>query len=179
MRQQTMLTHHKCITSALMVTLLILTSSLSGCGFQLRGQQSHSLALSELSISSESEDITINYLQQRLQRAGVSISDGFSTTLHLSDFDVNKRTIAYDSRGKTARLELTKSLLIRVTGHNKKLLLPETTLSTRQTYDYVETLVSGKDEERALLEKEMSATLADMIIRRLSALDTRKSSTSP
>lgn len=156
--------------------LLILSNMINGCGFHLRGASNLSTSLSELALSTDAEqDLTVLRLRQQLKRAGVSVADGFSTTLHLSNIQTKKHTVAYDSRGKTARFELIKSIDIRVTGQSERTLLPKTTISTRQSYSYVDTDTLGKDEEQSLLEQEMSTSLALSIIRRLALMDQTKS----
>ena len=148
------------------ITLLLCT--LASCGFHLRGSSKLNASLPELSIESNTPRAPIVLtLKQWLRSAGVSLTDSSDITLSITNLEINKRPIAYDSRGKIAQYELTKSLTIGVINKNGKVLLSPTPINARQPYRYNESDTSAKDEEQALLEREMDAAIANQVIRQL------------
>jgi len=154
--------------SALCIALVLWAST--GCGFHLRGSTELSKSLPELSIvSSNTKSAIINELKRWLRASGITLSESADTILSVSNIKNENRPIAYDSRGKTALYELTKSLSISVTQVGKKLLIP-THIGVRQPYNYNESDTSAKDEEQALLEREMNAAIINRIIRHLEKL---------
>ena len=161
------------IISILGVTFFLLVSV--GCGFHLRGSSELSNQLPELFVQSDNPNAAvITELNRWLRSANISLSESARTTLTISDIKREKRTIAYDSRGKTALYELTLSLSINVTQKSGKTLLEPTVIQARQPYNYNETDTSAKDEEQALLEREMNATMANRIIRHLEKLSFKR-----
>jgi len=99
------------IISILGVTFFLLVSV--GCGFHLRGSSELSNQLPELFVQSDNPNAAvITELNRWLRSANISLSESARTTLTISDIKREKRTIAYDSRGKTALYELTLSLSI-------------------------------------------------------------------
>lgn len=137
----------------------------------MRGASELNRTLPEISIqSSSTRSPVILELKRWLLSAGVVLADDADTKLIVSDIQSEKRTIAYDGRGKAALYELTKSLSISVTQKNGDILLNPTSINARQPYSYSESDTSAKDEEEALLEREMNAALARRIIRRLEKL---------
>ena len=164
--------HTRNIISILSVTIFLLVSS--GCGFHLRGSSELSNQLPELFVQSDSPNAVVPELNRWLRNANISLSESAQTTLSISDIKREKRSIAYDSRGKTALYELTLSLNISVTQKSGKTLLEPTTIQARQPYSYNETDTSAKDEEQALLEREMNAAMANQIIRHLEKLSFKR-----
>ena len=161
------------IISILGITLFLLISS--GCGFHLRGNSELSNQLPELFVQSDNPNAAIvSELNRWLRSANISLSESAQTTLTISDIKREKRTIAYDNRGKTALYELTLSLSIGVTQKTGKTLLGPTAIQARQPYNYNETDASAKDEEQALLEREMNAAMAIRIIRHLEKLSFKR-----
>lgn len=146
----------------------------TGCGFHLRGAGQLNATIPELTLQSTSENTPLfTSLKQWLKGSGVTLTNNAETTLKISNIQNNRRSIAYDSRGKVALYELTKSISISVDGKNGKTLLAPTTLSARQPYNYDETETSAKDEEQALLEREMNTALIRQIIRQLEQLNNK------
>jgi len=165
--------HTRNIISILGVTLFLLVSS--GCGFHLRGSSELSNQLPELFVQSDNPNTAIiSELNRWLRSANISLLESAQTTLSVSDIKREKRSIAYDSRGKTALYELTLSLSISVTQKGGKTLLAPTVIQARQPYSYNETDTSAKDEEQALLEREMNAAMANRIIRHLEKLSFKR-----
>lgn len=165
--------HTRHIISTLSITLFLLVSS--GCGFHLRGSSELSNQLPELFVQSNNPNTAvISELNRWLRSANISLSESAQTTLNISDIKREKRSIAYDNRGKTALYELTLSLSISVTQKGGKSLLEPTILQARQPYSYNETDTSAKDEEQALLEREMNAAMANRIIRHLEKLSFKR-----
>ena len=144
----------------------------AGCGFHLRGAGQLNSTIPELTLHSASEKgPLITSLKQWLMGSGVIITENAEITLKISNIQNNKRPIAYDSRGNTALYELTKSVSISVNHNNGETLLIPTTLNARQPYNFNEAETSAKDEEEALLEREMDAALIRQIIRQLEQLN--------
>lgn len=161
------------IISILGLTFFLLVSS--GCGFHLRGSSELSNQLPELSVQSDNPNAAVvSELNRWLRSANISLSEPAQTTLTISDIKREKRPIAYDNRGKVALYELTISLSISVTQKGRKTLLEPTVIQARQPYSYNETDTSAKDEEQALLEREMNAAMANRIIRHLEKLSFKR-----
>ena len=165
--------HTQNIICILSLTFFLLVSS--GCGFHLRGSSELSKQLPELFVQSDNPNAAVvSELNRWLRNANISLSESATTTLAISDIKREKRSIAYDSRGKTALYELTLSLSISVTQKDGKTLLEPTVIQARQPYNYNETDTSAKDEEQALLEREMNAAMANRIIRHLEKLSFKR-----
>ena len=159
----------------ILVTAFFLVVTATSCGFHLRGANQLSTTLPELNLETSSPNAPIIYtLKQWLKSSGVKLTETSYVTLHVSDIQNNKRTIAYDSRGNTAQYELTKSLSIRINNSKGQPLLKPTVINSRQPYNYDESDTAAKDEEQALLEREMNAAIINQVVRYLEKINVKR-----
>lgn len=150
------------LRSVLPLSLAILVSA---CGFQLRGTaQALDHTYSSIRLQDKSGDIIFQRaLEQALRDAGVRISLDSSYILTITRTHLKKRTASYSSRAKSAEYELTKDVSFQFK-QEKNTLIPRTSLQTRRSYLYRETVAVGKAEEERLLRTEMDQDLAQRIL---------------
>ena len=147
------------------VLYLSLVFLMSACGFQLRGTTEaldHTYA--SIRILDKSGDLVFQReLEQALRDAGVRVSADSSYILTINKTHHKKRTASYSSRAKSAEYELIKDVSFQF-NQEKSTLIPRTSLQTRRSYLYRETVAVGKAEEERLLRTEMDQDLAQRIL---------------
>ena len=158
--------------------LALLLTTLSSCGFTLRG--SNDAMVNDLSVTLNSEranDATTVQVKQALEQLGLTVmSQGAADyTLALSSERFNARPSSVNGRARAAQYELTLAIDYSLQDANA-LLIPQESIAASRTYFEDLANISGSSEEQELLRQEMRAELVDRLIRRVVA---SANSTSP
>ncbi|MCW9029352.1 MAG: hypothetical protein OQJ80_10505 [Kangiella sp.] len=142
---------------SLLTTVII---GLSACGFQLRGQGAD---LSNTEVWLISQNMNADFerrLQQRLAYQGAQLVDEPELSelqLAIVNYDVERRTVARDSLGRAAELELIFTL-------EYQMLIPEMVseqepetqhMTSRREFAYERNLESGQEREQQRLIADM------------------------
>jgi LPS-assembly lipoprotein len=158
-----------------LLTALLLTAQLTGCGFHLRGDIDLPPAWESLYLSSASPNSELSRaLRDRAERAGVSWRDrdeaNFVIRLGTERFERRNLTIGTNARAAEFELQMTASLaVVDASGME---LMPATDVSTYRVFTNDPENIAGKAEEARLTREEMREELAQQMLRKLRFLAT-------
>lgn len=158
-------------TLLLVALMLVITTSISGCGFQLRGESKLHTSLSTLALKGREGQAFRQILVGKLEKSGVTLDNSAPYTILLLDEDTEKRVSAYSTRAKSAGFELKRTITFKFIGPGQKEAdVQETEMFSRRHLLFRESQVVGKMDEEVLLWQEMDQELAERIIRKLEAI---------
>lgn len=145
--------------------VLVLTATLSACGFQVRGSERplHKTFPSVQVQTSGNDNAFYEAVDQVLRSSRIKRNDTSANKLEILSSNTQKRTASYSSRAKSAEFELIKTVSFRFTRDDEEIIAPMK-LETRRSYLYRETAAVGKAEEENLLRQEMDSDLAQRIL---------------
>lgn len=155
--------------------LCVLWIMLSGCGFQLKGTQTHahsgsgSLHGRAVQLASgQPHSALTTALSQQLSNAGALLDAGDSEALllKLGAETFKQRNLSLTAQARSAEVELTLSTRITLTQGNRTLVETTSVSVIEQFYNDPRNVV-GKTEELQLLRTEMRTELAAQIVRRI------------
>ncbi len=160
-----------CEPGARVLITLALVSALAGCGFHLRGTQGESLFLQQVNVVGAASELRLE-VERLFAISGVEAVAGFdagSYRLDLSEERLSRRGVSTGSSVSVAEYELQLQVLIGFESR-QDVLIEDESLSIERIYRVdTESLVSSGEEERLLL-REMRASLAAQILRRIDAV---------
>lgn len=145
---------------SLLLLLTMVTIGLSACGFQLRGQGAE---LSNTKVWLISQDMNADFerrLKQRLAYQGAQLVDEPELSelqLAIVNYGVERRTVARDSLGRAAELEMIFTLEYQMlTPAMVSEQQPETQrMTSRREFAYERNLESGQEREQQRLIADM------------------------
>lgn len=145
--------------------VLILASLLSACGFHLRGQGVELTGAKVWLLSNKPDADFERSLKQRLSYQGATLvksAELSEVQLAISDYNIERRTVARDSFGRASELELVFTLQYQLLTpaqaktNQIKDAAPETKqLISRREFAYERNLQSGQDNEQQRLISDM------------------------
>jgi len=149
-------------------------SLLAGCGFRLRGAPS--FAFQSLYLQAPGTSLT-----EELRRYLVSASnlrlveppaapDQAEVVLELYNEQRARVVVGRGASGQVRELELRVAVKFRLRSARGVELIPETEIEQRRDISYNETQVLSKEQEEALLYRDMDGAIARQLLRRLAAV---------
>jgi len=139
---------------------LAASAMLAGCGFHLRGPQP--LAFSTLHVSvSEFSDLG-SAIRRKVENSG-------TTTVTENANERGREILSLTSSGTVREYQLTQRIRFRLIDNKNVELIPPTNISGQREYTFDDEEVLGKEQEEALLYRDMQADLVQQIMRRLAA----------
>lgn len=166
------------------VLLLAITLTLSACGFHMRGHgKKVTLAFQSVYLKTGGETPFVADLRNALLLNKVVLgtsSDTSTITLEVVSESSNKQILSLSSAGKV--LEFQLSYRVTLYAYDSQLVswLPEEEILLMRTLTYDDTQVLAKEQEEAILLKDMRTDAVTQAIRRLSrARPPRESSSAP
>ena len=155
-----------------LLTLLV-SFSLCGCGFHLRGTNDIELGLSEIYIvTSDSYGDLHRILTRAFTQAGVTVVRSpteLSYNLSVSGERISRRAVATTRTISVAEYELRLEVGVALADLSGEEIFPMSTLATERIYTFDRVSLVGSDAEEKLLLEEMKADLANQILRRVDA----------
>lgn len=156
---------------ALLVSLPA-ASLLTGCGFKLRGPQP--LPFETLYVGADPNSEFGAALRRRIATSGTTsaIEDAEAADARLEILR-NLRTqdiLSLSSAGKVREFQLNQTLTFRVVDRVGTQLIPATSISARREYTFDDAQVIAKEQEEALLWRDMESDLLQQLMRRLAAI---------
>lgn len=152
-----------------------LAAVLSGCGFQLRGSgDSYTLPFRSIYIGFPETSALGTELKRNL-RAGdrVVIADkaeNAEVMFVVQGEQQGRQILSLNSLGRVREYLLTYTLTFAVRDKAGRELLPSTQISLRRNMPYDESQALAKENEAALLYRDMQADIVQQIMRRLAAI---------
>jgi LPS-assembly lipoprotein len=163
----------RCGVGAAAVALV--SASLPGCGFALRGAQSY--VFSSIYLGSAGSSVLIAELQRTMQSNGnarvITEASQLATAQVVLDVLQDQRekvVVGVNASGQVREFQLRLRFKFSLRGQNGKELLPETELLQERDISYSETAALSKEAEEALLYRNMQTDIVQQITRRLSAV---------
>lgn len=144
---------------------------LGGCGFKLRGPQP--LAFSNIYLGVSRQSDLGAALQRRIVANGnTTITDDLATAdvrLEILRDQTEREILTLTGGGKVREYQLQRLMSFRLVGRNGSEWIAPTTISARREYNFDDAQVLAKEQEEALLFRDMQLDLIDQLMRRLAA----------
>lgn len=145
---------------------------LAACGFHLRGHAgSVELAFKSVYLKVAKESPFVADLRSALSSNKVEVSqsaDNASITLEIFAESSNKQILSLSSAGKVLEYQLSFRVTLRAYDKQLAVWLPEEEILLMRTLAYDDTQVLAKEQEEALLFKDMRSDAVQQALRRLS-----------
>jgi len=152
-----------------------LAAVLSGCGFQLRGSgDSYTLPFHSIYIGFPETSALGTELKRNL-RAGDRIviadkAENAEVMFVVQGEQQGRQILSLNSLGRVREYLLTYTLTFAVRDKAGRELLPSTQISLRRNMPYDESQALAKENEAALLYRDMQADIVQQIMRRRAAI---------
>ncbi len=161
------------LSTARVLTLLVLSLALTGCGFQLRGTQA-ATAMPEdwrkmhLVTGNPNSEFS-REVQARFSANGIQWVDGSEAdyVLKLGPERFSQRNLSLNAQARAAEFELTMRGNFTVLSTEGDEVMPDTEASVFRQMENDPRNVVGKAEEIQILKREMRTELAQQILRRI------------
>ncbi|PIE40667.1 MAG: hypothetical protein CSA49_07300 [Gammaproteobacteria bacterium] len=151
---------------------LVISISLSACGFHLRGYADNNtpqqLQLQQITLNANPNNSFTRILVEQLKANGVSIVADSAMQLVIMTDKNDKRTLSRSRRGKSAEYALVKRITFKVIDKNSAVaVIKPTQLQTQRTLIIDDNRVSATQEQESIMQTEMEQDLASELIMRL------------
>ncbi|SEO38422.1 LPS-assembly lipoprotein [Duganella sp. CF517] len=168
------------------VCALVLAVSLtvSACGFHLRGDGGHyTLPFPTMYVGlPESSPLAVD-LKRNINANGSTTvvktaqeADGIVEVISNPEHTKTKTILSLNSNGRVRQYLLQYSIVFRVVDKQGAVLLPPTAIALSRPIDFNETQLLAKEQEEALLYKDMQTDLVQQMMRRIAAIKTTRMS---
>ena len=149
-----------------LVLILVLLATLTGCGFQLRGNYQLPETLQSVSLKSQVSKELNEHMQQRFAHSGIKLSEEAQPiTVHLTSDKLERRTLSLFESGQVAEYELLYQVNYQLI-QNQRLLL-ERTVEVARDYQDDPNFALAKTREREMLVDEMRAEASRLILQQI------------
>ena len=158
--------------SALVAVAATTVGVLTGCGFKLRG--SFNYAFKTLFSGFVDNSTLGNEFRRVLAADGavtvVTEADKAQVVLEVLSEQREKAVVGATAAAQVREFQLRIRLKIKLLTPNGKELLPETELLIQRDVSFNETAVLAKENEEAVLYRDMQTDLVQQLLRRLAAI---------
>lgn len=156
-------------TRQLAIAAIAATALLAGCGFALRG--SHSLPFDSLFVTADASSSLGRTLRRQIEGGGstriAENRQAASATLDIISSRREKNFISLTSAGKVREYRLTQTVRYRLLDRKGEEITPSTEISATREMTYDDQLILAKNQEEALLYRDIERDLTDQLLRRL------------
>jgi len=155
-----------------------LALSLSACGFHLRGEGGHyTLPFTAMYVGlPKASPLGIDLKRNIRANGGTAVvenakdADGVIEVLSDPEKTRTKSILSLNSNGRVRQYLLQYVISFRVVDHEGRELLAPTTIALNRPIDFNETQLLAKEQEEALLYKDMQTDLVQQMMRRMAAI---------
>ena len=145
---------------------------LAGCGFQLRGPRPLAFSTIHVGVSAQGEFGAA--LRRRIRTSGTTeiVDDPSKAEVKLEILrnQPEREILTLTGAGKVREYELRHVLTFRLIDRAGNERIRPTTISAKREYTYDDSQVLAKEQEEALLYRDMQGDLVDQLMRRLAAV---------
>lgn len=167
--------------------MLAFALMLSACGFHLRGDGGHyTLPFPTIYVGlPESSPLAIDLKRNIRANGGTTVvasakdADGVIEVLTNPEKTKTKTILSLNSNGRVRQYLLTYNIIFRVLDKQGGELLGPTQITLTRPIDFNETQLLAKEQEEALLYKDMQTDLVQQMMRRIAAVKTPGVSLAP
>ena len=158
--------------------VLALSLTLSACGFHLRGDGGHyTLPFPTMYVGlPESSPLAVD-LKRNINANGSTTvvktakeADGIIEVISNPEHTKSKSILSLNSNGRVRQYLLSYSIVFRVLNKQGVELLGPTAIALSRPIDFNETQLLAKEQEEALLYKDMQTDLVQQMMRRIAAI---------
>ena len=153
---------------------LISTLLLTACGFHLRGQNTLELPFQTLYIQSDNVYTPfIAELKRAVQAAGAQITDTpdeAQLTLYIVAEKMDKKILSLSGAGRVREYQLKLYVRYQLVDNKGSVPIPTSEIQLQRIMTYDDSQVIAKQQEEALLYKDMEQDAASQILRRMTAI---------
>lgn len=150
----------------------ITATGMAGCGFHLRGKTPLAFAKIYVGISPNTD--LGGGLRRRLRSGGatevVEHADAADARLEILRDERSREILTLTGAGKVREYELRHAITFRVIDRAGAERIPATTITAKREYNFDDSQILAKEQEEALLYRDMQGDLVEQLIRRLSAI---------
>lgn len=146
--------------------------ALAGCGFRLRGPQALDFATIHIGVS-EFSDLGAALRRQVATSGSTTVVEDpaqAEVRLQLLGNERGREILSLTGAGKVREYELTQVIRFRLVDKANADLIAPTQIAARREYTFDDAQILGKEQEEALLYRDMEADLIAQIMRRLGAV---------
>ena len=164
--------------------VLAVSLTVSACGFHLRGDGGHyTLPFPTMYVGlPESSPLAVD-LKRNINANGSTTvvktakeADGIIEVISNPEKTKTKTILSLDNNGRVRQYLLQYTILFRVIDKQGKELLGPTPISLSRPIDFNDTQLLAKEQEEALLYKDMQTDLVQQMMRRIAAIKTTRMS---
>ena len=151
--------------------IVLLITSISACGFHLRGQLPLSESTNVIYLDSEKNAFSRD-LEERLTLNGATLvgdPTAAKITLDIKDLRLERVTNTLDDRGKVNSFILVYAVDYSVIGADEK-VIKTSSIQESRSYTFNATQILQQEREEEELEEEMRKELVLRLVRQLSVL---------
>ena len=156
------------------ILIIVLSTFLLSCGFQLRGTGSASIPFETIYISASDGQAIIRELKYSIQSSGKTLvldkPLDAEATLHIISAKYTRHIWSISGSGRVREFQLRYRLSYRLTDSKGVELVPTSVVNLSRILPYADAQVLAKQAEERMLVREMYRDAAQQIIRRLSKL---------
>lgn len=168
--------------TATRLLLLAATLSLAACGFHLRGHgdQKVELAFASVYLKAAGESAFVADMRNALALNKIAVSDTSeqaTITLEILSEGSDKQILALSGAGRVREYQLRYRISLRAYDKQLNVWLPEEEILLMRTLTYDDSQVLAKEQEEALLLKDMRSDAVAQALRRLSRAKPRNGHT--
>jgi LPS-assembly lipoprotein len=155
------------------IILLLLALSLSACGFHMRGHnmQGTDFPFSSLYLKSAAPSPFMSDLQNSLELYKIKIAATAAEadlTLEIVSEASDKQILAISGAGQVREFQLRYRVSIRAYDQQMQDWLPADEISLQRSLTYDDAQILAKEQEEALLYRDMRSDAVQQVMRRLS-----------
>lgn len=147
--------------------------ALSGCGFRLRGPQK--LAFSTLHVGASPMSEFGAALRRLVATSGTTtvVDDPAQAEARLEILanERGREILSLTGAGKVREYQISQRLRFRLVDRAGNILIAPTSLSAMREYTFDDSQVLGKEQEEALLYRDMQNDLLQQLMRRMAAVN--------
>ncbi|GJJ02741.1 LPS-assembly lipoprotein LptE [Duganella rhizosphaerae] len=171
----------------LCAAVLAVALTVSACGFHLRGDGGHyTLPFPSMYIGlPEASPLAIDLKRNIRANGGTTVvsaakdADGVIEVLSDPEKTRTKTILTLNRNGRVSQYLLSYNIVFRVLDKQGKELLPRTQILLTRPIDFNETQLLAKEQEEALLYKDMQTDLVQQMMRRIAAIKPQQISLPP
>jgi LPS-assembly lipoprotein len=155
------------------IILLLLVLSLSACDFHLRGHnmQGSGLPFGSLYLKSAAPSPLVPDLQNNLELYKIRITSTAAEadlTLDIVSEATSKQIVALSGAGQVLEFQLSYRVALRAYDKQMNDWLPADEIALQRSLPYDDAQILAKEQEEALLYRDMRADAVQQVMRRLS-----------
>lgn len=151
--------------------VLAFAAALQGCGFQLRGPQP--LPFASIHVGADPNSELGAGLRRKIAASGAAIIEdpaAAEVRLEFLRYARDREILSLSSAGKVREYQLKLTVTFRVVDKGGQPVLGPTTISAQREYNFDDSRIIAKEQEEALLFRDMETDLMQQLLRRLAAI---------